>query len=488
MDTGAHFRNAMHNHICTSTGPGHATLMTGSEPAYDGIVDNNWFDRKVGKTTYVVSDPSVETVGGPSAPMSPRNLIVTTVGDELKMATNGKSRVVGVAIKDRASILMAGHAADTVIWWDNGVGNWVTSSWYAPSKKLPSWVTKLNSERLVDTYAGKTWSPLLPDDVYSISRTAPGEKPGDDGKPFSHKMEATATKALWSGMATSQYGNELTFDAANRALDEEQLGQRDVPDILVVNLSTNDYVGHRYGPNSPEVEDITIRTDRLLSNFLNHVQAKVPGGLDNVAVVVTGDHGVVPVPEESNGIYKTGVFRGLGKMVTTAVQAGLTAKFGEGKWIMGDGLYDQNMYLNRELAAAKGLKMVDVEEAAAETARNVTGVFGSYTRTQIMNNGVPPIAFRDRIVNGFNTFIGGDLIVLEGPGIFPDGGTSGTGHDTVWDYDAHVPILLHARGIKPGNYLNRVHSSDIAPTICRLLGIESPTGNVGVPLVDTIKF
>ncbi len=485
METGAHFRNAMHNHLPTATGPGHATLMTGSEPAYDGIVGNDWFDRKTGKSTYVVSDPSVETVGGTSGPMSPRNLTATTVGDELKMATNGKSKVVGVAVKDRAAILMAGHAADTVIWWDNGTGNWVTSTWYAPNKKLPSWVTQYNSERPWDKVAGKIWEPLLGNDIYSISRKAPAEKPATNGKPFSHTMSSKVDKSLWGGMITSQYGNELTFDAATHALDSEQLGQHDVPDVLVVNLSTNDYVGHQYGPNSPEVMDITIRTDRLLSEFLNHVNAKIPGGLDNVAVVLTGDHGVVPIVEESNGAFKTGVERDLGDHITAAVSKSLSAKFGEGKWLMGEGLYEQNLYLNRDLAAQKGLKMADVEQAAADAAASVEGVFGAYTRTQIMHNQVPPVPFLSRIVNGFHTQLGGDVFVLEGPGMYEGGGT-GTGHGTVWDYDAHVPILIRARGIKPGNYLNRVHTSDIAPTLCRLLGIESPTGNVGVPLVDTI--
>ncbi|MBI1334008.1 MAG: hypothetical protein GC165_14140 [Armatimonadetes bacterium] len=486
MDTGADFRNAMHNHLPTATGPGHATLMTGSEPAYDGIVGNDWFNRTTGKSMYVVSDPDVQTVGGTSGPMSPKNLTVTTVGDELKMATNGKSRVVGVAVKDRAAILMAGHAADTVIWWDNGTGNWVTSTWYAPNKQLPSWVSKFDSERPWDKYAGKVWEPLLSDDVYSISRRAPAEKPAANGKPFSHAMSTKVDKSLWGPMITSQYGNELTFDAATHAVDNEQLGQRDVPDILVVNLSTNDYVGHQYGPNSPEVMDITIRTDRLLSEFFNHLNAKVPGGMDNVAVVVTGDHGVVPIPEESNDVYKTGVFRGLGDEVKETAQKALTAKFGEGSWLMGDGLYEQNLYLNRDLAAKKGLNMPEVEQVAADAVASVKGVFAAYTRTQIMHNQVPQVPFLSRIVNGFNTQLGGDVFMLEAPGIYPDGGT-GTGHGTVWDYDAHVPIFFHAKGIKPGNYLKRVHTSDIAPTICRLLGIESPTGNVGVPLVDTIS-
>jgi arylsulfatase A-like enzyme len=486
METGAHFRNAMHNHLPTATGPGHATLMSGSEPAFDGIVGNDWYDRVTGKSVYCVDDPSVVGVGGKVGPMSPRNLLVTTVGDELKMATNGRSKVVGVAIKDRAAILMAGHAADDVVWYDAKTGDWVTSSWYAPSKQLPSWVQQLNSERPVDKMAGKVWEPLLDSDAYDITRQAPAEKVATNGKPFSHALAEFAGPALFSGMITSQYGNELTFEVAERAIEADKLGQHDVPDVLVINLSSNDYVGHRFGPNSPEVMDMTVRTDRLLSEFMNMLQKSVPGGIDNVAMVVTADHGVVPIPEESNDAYKTGVIRGVDQGAVTAVRTALSKKYGDGQWVLGEGLYEQNLYLNRELASQKGLKMADVEQTAAEAASNAPGIFAAFGRSQILSNGVPPYPFLSRVLNGFNAKLGGDVFVLEAPGDYAGDGT-GTGHGTVWDYDAHVPILFRARGIKAGIYLNRVYSSGIAPTLCRLLGIESPTGNVGVPLVDTIQ-
>ena len=486
METGAHFRSAIHNHIPTATGPGHATLMTGSEPAYDGIVSNDWFDRGKGKSIYCVYDPLVECVGGKSDPESPRNLLVTTVGDELKMATNGRSKVVGVAVKDRAAILMAGHAADAVVWYEPSTANWVTSSWYAPTKQLPSWIAGFNSERIVDKEAGKVWEPLLPNDAYVITRKAPAEKPSPNDKPFSHAFDTKPGKSLFSGVITSRFGNEMTFAVAERAISGEHLGQHDVPDVLVINLSSNDYVGHQYGPNSPEVMDMTVRTDRLLSEFMNSLNSTVPGGIDNVAMVVTGDHGVVPIPEESNEVYKTGVVRGVGARVVKAVSATLTAKFGKGDWVLGGELFEQNLYLNRELALQKGLKMADVEDAAAEAADTVLGTFRAFTRTQILNNQVPAYPWRERLINGFNAGKGGDVMVLEAPGDYAYGGT-GTGHGAIWDYDAHVPILIRAKGIKPGIYLNRVHTSDIAPTISRLLGIEVPSGNVGVPLVDTLS-
>jgi predicted AlkP superfamily pyrophosphatase or phosphodiesterase len=484
METGADFQSAVHNHVPTATGPGHATLMTGSEPAYDGIIGNDWLDRSTGKSVYCVSDPDVETVGGMAAPASPRNLKVTTVGDELKMATNGKSKVVGVALKDRAAILMAGHAADTVLWFDNKTGNFVTSTWYAPNKQLPAWVQQFNSEKRLDKIAGKPWEPLLANDVYSIARNSPGTKVADNGKPFSHVMPSAPGEKLYGAMWTSNFGSEFTLQAATEAVKSEKLGQDEYPDVLVINLSSNDYIGHTYGPNSPEVMDITIRTDRLLSDFLNMLQTTVPGGMDGIAFVVTGDHGVVPIVSEAHDVYKIPVVSGVSRAAQTAIDAGLTEKYGAGKWVLG--IYEQNVYLNRELAKSKNIPMSVLEQDAVEAALTATGIYTAFGRTQIMNNGVPDYPWRARLINGFNPITGGDVMILEGPGNYL-GGSGGTGHGAVWDYDAHVPILFRARGIKPGHYLNRVYTSGIAPTISRLLGIEVPSGNVGTPLVDALE-
>lgn len=483
-ETGADFQTAAHNHVPTVTGVGHATLLTGSEPAYNGIIANEWFDRATGKDVYCTDDPDVRTVGGQSKPMSPKNLQVTTVGDELKMATNGKSKVVGVALKDRASILMAGHSADTVIWFDNKTGNFVTSTWYAPSEKLPTWVEEFNGERRLDKLAGQAWEPLLDNDTYAVSRNMPGTKPAANGKPFSHVMPANAGEALYGGMWTSPWGNEHTLAAATKAVDAEQLGKDQYPDLLVINLSSNDYIGHAYGPNSPEVMDITIRTDRMLSDFLNMLQAKIPGGLDNVAFVVSGDHGVVPIAKEAREEFKIPVNSGVGRAYMDAMNKALNDKYGEGKWILGDG--GPNIYLDRVLAAQKNVNFKEMVDTAVEAARGVPGIFNAFSREQLLNDWIPDYPFKSRITNGYNAKMGGDLLILESPGWYL-GGSSGTGHNAVWDYDAHVPILFRARGIKPGHYLNRVYTNGIAPTISRLLGIEVPSGNVGVPLVDKIE-
>lgn len=484
-ETGAWYMDAHHNHLPTATGPGHATLMTGSEPTLNGIVGNSWFDRKKGKGRYVVDDDQVESIGGAGGKMSPRPLLVTTVGDELKMATNGRSKVVGVAVKDRASILMAGHAADTVIWYDGSSGNWVTSSWYAPTGKLPTWVDDLNKSRAVDKAYGTRWEPLLPADAYAIARRSPTEKPSDNGKVFSWPLGAPGGKpdrGYWGGLVPTHFGNEFVFDTTKKAIEAEKLGQRDVPDVLVVNLSTNDYVGHRFGPNSPEVMDITIRTDRLLSDFFNYLDAKL--GIDNVTVVLTGDHGVLPIPEETAGTYKSPSAR-IPETLSKTISAALTEQFGAGAWILGSGLYEQNFYINREVAKEKKISMEQVEKVAAEAAMKQTGVYAVFTRTQIMNGQVPTWAWIPLMMNGFHPELGGDLMIMEAPGVLWGAGT-GTSHGSAFDYDSHVPIIVRGKNIKAGKYTRRVATADIASTLSLLLGIEFPSGNLGVPLREAL--
>ncbi len=474
-ETGAHYADAHHNHVPTATGPGHATLLTGSEPFLSGIAGNDWFNRKTGKRMYCVEDPTVQTVGGTSAPMSPRNLKVTTVGDELKMATNGRSKVVGIAFKDRASILMAGHAADTVIWFDAKGGNWVTSTFYA--SKLPDWVTKINDEKVTVATDGKKWEPLLPNDAYKNSRIVPFATAPKSGPLFSHALNGTG-----GPFTTSSFGNEFVFKTVESALDAEALGKHETTDILVMNLSTNDYVGHAYGPNSPEVMDISIRTDRLLSGLFNALDKRL--GIDNVQIVLTGDHGVIPIVEESNKVYRTGVERVLESPINKAVVAAFTKAHGEGKWLA-SGADEMYLYLNHELLQEKGISLVDAENLAAKAVRAVPGVFTAFTRTQVLEGRLPKWEFSTLISNGYNEIYGGDVIMFLNPGNYAGGGT-GTGHGAPWKYDSHVPILMRGPGIAKGRFTRTVATADIAPTLSILLGLTAPTGSVGHPLYEAI--
>lgn len=479
-EQGANFTDAHYSHIPTATGPGHATILTGSIPALHGIVENEWYNRETKKVVYCVDDELSKTVGGPSKPMSPRNLLVTTVGDELKMATNGRAKVVGISFKDRAAILLAGHAADTVIWFDTLNGAWVTSDFYA--NKLPQWVEQINTTKRPDAEVGMTWSPLLPAADYALARKPPFELNSPD-PVFSHKVDGTG-RSKYRNWTTSPFGQQYVFDTVKAALVNEELGKDEIPDILAVNLATNDYIGHAFGPNSPEVMDISVRTDRMLSDLFNTLDKQVPGGMKNVTVVVTADHGVLPIVEEANNPFRLPATRIPDGAIQKSVNATLVAKFGAGAWV--ESVQGQHLYLNHALIESKDLDLSDVGDAVVKALPFIPGVLGGFTAECVSEGEIPDWPWAKMVTNNLNPRRSGDVFVLESPGSYFGDGT-GTGHGSAWSYDNHVPILMAGFGIKRGVNNETVHVVDIASTLARLLHIESPTGNVGNPLAKALK-
>jgi predicted AlkP superfamily pyrophosphatase or phosphodiesterase len=477
-ETGVRYTDAHHHHVPTFTAVGHAVLLTGSVPAINGIVGNEWWDREKGKSHYSTEDDAFQTVGGTMTAQTARPLKVTTVGDELKMATNGRSKVVGISFKDRASILMAGHAADEVVWFDYGTGNFVTSTYFSPT--LPKWADDFNQSKEMDSFLGKTWTPSLPEAAYANARNAPHEK---GPKMFSHKHPTQKSANYYSNVVASADGQNAIFDLVEKAVDADKLGQHETPDMLVVNLASNDYVGHGWGPNSPEVMDIWAVTDRRLSRFFNFLDKKVPGGIDKVAIVVTADHGVSAIPGEMADVYKIQAGRVSGSAIRKAVNDSLTAKYGEAKWVLDYNGCD--IYLDWKQIDAKGLKHSEVEEVAADAAMTIPGVYRAFTRTDILAGRLPAMPYRDWITNGLNPIVGGDVIVLDAPNQIETGAT-GTTHGSAWAYDTHVPIMTHWGGQKAAKVARRVYTHDIASTLSTLLGIEYPSGNVGQPLQEAL--
>ena len=318
LNKGAVFTNARYIHVPAITAVGHSTFLSGATPSISGIVANDWYDRDEGVHVTSVSDAKTQLLGGKvAAGSSPKRLLVSTIGDELKMAGGGKPRVYGVSLKDRAAILPAGHMADGAFWFDTQSGNFVTSSFYY--KELPGWVKEFNSPRPADKYRGKTW--------------------------LGHKMPEDNVK-LFTELEATPFGNELIEAFAERALDAGQLGKREFTDVLTVSFSSNDYVGHRYGPDSREVHEIALDTDRLLEKLFQAVERQV--GADNYLVVFTADHGVAPVPEV-NAARKMPGGRIDPAAIKAAVQNALVKKYGAGEWVAGN--WDLAVYLNQGLIA-----------------------------------------------------------------------------------------------------------------------------------------
>src|SRR5947207_5975525 len=327
---GAVFTRAHFQHFPTVTAPGHSTYLSGALPAVSGIIGNDWYERTTGHSVTSVSDPAEKIVGGAGEGASPRRMLVSTVGDELKIATGSKSKVIGLSLKDRSAILPAGHMADLALWYDAQTGRFVSSTFYGPA--LPDWVTRFDEERKADAYGGATWKG--------------GELPKEAGP------------ALYGAVYGSPFGNDLLEALAERAVEAERLGQRGETDLLTLSFSSNDAVGHDKGPDSPEVRDISVRTDAALGRFFSYLDARI--GMRNVLVTLTADHGVAPLPEVEAARRMPGGRLAPGA-VREAVQAALVKRFGEGQWVVSPS--DHSIYVDRKLVAAKKLDLDQVQDA-----------------------------------------------------------------------------------------------------------------------------
>ncbi len=444
LTKGAVFSDARFEHFPTVTSPGHSTFLTGATPALSGIIGNEWYDRCRREDVTSVSDDSVKLLSGEGGTgSSPRRLLVSTVGDELKIADQGRSRVIGISLKDRAAILPVGHMADGAFWFDVQTGNFVSSTYYF--SELPLWVKDFNSERAPDRYKGAEW--------------------------LGEKFPLEPGPGLYETLPASPFGNELVEALSEQAIRSAELGRRDVTDLLAISLSSNDYVGHEFGPDSPQVRDICIRTDRLLGKLFKFIDSQI--GLQNVLVIFTSDHGVVSVPEV-NAARKMPGGRVSPVALGDAVQAALVKKYGDGSWIEGSAEFA--LYLNRDLIKAKKLGQKQVEGTAAQALLSFPHVFRVYTRSQLVNGAAPDPVGR-RVLNGFNVRRSGDVLFILAP--YWIATETGTTHGSPWAYDTHVPLIFMGRAVRAGTYYGSVAENDIAPTLAAILGIQTPSGSVG---------
>lgn len=456
LERGAVFDDAHHIHYPTVTAVGHSTYLTGATPSISGIVANEWFDRELKKTVTSVSDDDTTLVGGvPNAPgSSPRRLLVSTVGDEIKMQGQN-AKVIGVSIKDRGAILTAGHMADAAYWFDADSNRWTTSSYYLA--ELPAWVADLNASHPHMRALGQSWMPL-------------DAKPGD--KPFCTMVSGAEGVRYCNSLEASPWGNELIEEFAEKALSQEKLGLHDGTDVLTVSFSSNDYVGHAVGPDAPEVRDITRRTDLLLGNLLAAVDKQV--GLDNVTFVLTADHGVSPVPEVNTARKMPG-----GRLkeadLSAVISQALVARFGPGKWVTAQA--GSMTYFNRDLIRQYKTTEAEVERVAAEAARAMPHVSRIFTSEELRTGRVSSDPVSAALTYGFYQPRSGNLIAIQEPYYLY--GDNGTTHGTPFDYDSHVPVIFMGPGIKPGHYYQKIAVNDIAPTLAAIAGVETPSGSIG---------
>ncbi|HEX2224972.1 MAG TPA: alkaline phosphatase family protein [Thermoanaerobaculia bacterium] len=490
MERGAYYTDAHHDHFPLYTGPGHAVQLTGSPSYKSGVVSNNWFDRdlKGGRRRYCVGDPESPLVGvpdpQPDTGISPRTLRVTTVGDELEMATGRQAKVWGLAFKDRAAVLMAGHTVDGVLWFDEGTGAWVSSRYYRPDGTLPRWVNDWNAAKKIDAYFGRRWTLSVPADA--LKRLwAPenrhvnpppgmGATFGAEGHPVTGGVAAPGP-AFYDAFTYTPFGNEYVLDTARELIRREGLGQDEVPDLLALNFSTNDYIGHAFGPDSAEVLDVSVQTDRQLSAFFQYLDKTVPGGLKNVTLVLTADHGVAPIAAEMKAASGMGGTYS-NRTLQTEAEAALVAELGAGPWTRD--LVDINYYLDLDALRAKGVPAARAEEIVAAALRRQPGIYAAYTRTQILEGRLPDHDIARRVARSFHPKVSGDVMIVTDP-FWMSGGATGTTHGSPYTYDTAVPVIFAGFGVRPGRYTERASTLDIAPTLSDILGVLPPSGSEG---------
>lgn len=513
MNKGASWTQANYDHMPTYTAPGHATLMTGTWPSEHGIIANNWFDRETGTRVSSVMDNSTLLLGGREGERgkSPRRLLASTVGDELRLATNDRSKVIGISVKDRSAILPAGRHASSAYWLSSDNGNFVSSSYYFNS--LPAWVEHFNQTRMADSFFAKRWDRLLPESEYS-RRVGADAQPWENLYPDSHDTNTfphVVTGGLskpgfmfYKSLDYTPFSNDLLLAFAKETIVNENLGGHDDTDILTVSFSANDYVGHRFGPYSQEAMDVTLRMDRDLANLLDFVDARVR--LRNTIVVFTADHGVAPVPEHAVTLRLPGQridYANILKTIRDAIKARYGRSSGEDNtadYIQSfqhrnetrEGYINNNVYLNLNALRRDGVNAEELERFVGQAAMGVPGMARYFTRAQLETGLIAPAdPVARRVIHGYQPQRSGDLVLVTQPYSItvepPDEPTDfrwTATHGSPYSYDTHVPLIIMGLGFSAGRYEQAAAPSDIAPTLSAALGIQAPSNSTGRVLME----
>jgi len=475
--------NTFINYLPSFTAVGHTCVFTGSVPALAGITGNDWIEQLSGRHVYCTEDATVSTVGATNSAgkMSPRNLLVSTVTDELRMATNYQSRVVGVSLKDRAAILPAGHTANAAFWFDDTTGNFISSTYYM--QQLPAWADAFNKARPVDRLLAQGWNTLYPIDSYRNSdaddKPYEGRFNGEPASTFPHKMDEIYKKGRGSFRSTP-FGNTLTLDFAQKAVEGYQLGQGASTDFLTINCASTDYVGHMFGPNSIEIEDTYLRLDRDLASFFKFLDGRL--GKGQYTVFLTADHGAAHAIGYMQDHSLPGDLWNSKPLVDTLNNL-LAAKFGAGKLIWSGMNYQINFDLGK--IAEQHLDFDAIKSLTIEYLQRQPGIAYAVDMAGIGKAAIPePV--KTMIINGYNFRRSGAVQIILLPGWFEGYGKTGTTHGTWNPYDTHIPLVFMGWGINHGSSNTPVNMTDIAPTMAALLHIQMPNGCIGRPITEVM--
>lgn len=485
LNEGFTAQNTYINYTPSVTACGHASVYTGTVPNIHGITGNAWFDTRLEKNVYCTEDKSVNGVGTTSAEngqMSPKNMQTTSIADELRLNSNFKSKVIGIALKDRGAILPAGHSANGAYWYDTRTGKFVTSTFY--TNTLPTWVENFNNRKLADSFYAIGWKTLLDTAVYTQYATA-DEKPfenrpfGKDATKFPYNLSSYIGKD-YGKIATTPWGNTITALLAKEAIINEQLGKTSATDFLAVSFSSPDYIGHSFGPDSWEMVDDYVRLDAELGNFFEFLDAQI--GKDAYTVFLTADHGVAHVPGylKERKIPAGAVNDGA---IVKQLNDSISAKWGISNAIAS--AYNYQISFSPKAFAGKEDNEEDVTEYVVKQLLKQEGVANAFPIDELME--VPlNRKLREMLANGYYPGRSGSIQIILKPG-YIDGGNTGTTHGLWNPYDTHIPCLWYGWGIQKGQTYRETYMTDIAPTIAALLNIQVPNGSIGTVITEALK-
>ncbi|WP_299890043.1 alkaline phosphatase PafA [uncultured Lacinutrix sp.] len=482
VNEGFNCKNNHYNYVPTYTGPGHASIYTGTTPKYHGIIANNWYDKFIKEMVYCAEDSNVLAVGSESEleRMSPHRMKTTTFSDENRLFTQMKGKTIGISIKDRGAILPAGHSANAAYWFrGKNEGNFITSTYYM--KNLPKWVSDFNTSNVSESYL-KEWNTLYDINTYTESgndlNAYEGGFKGKDQAVFPYDLAKLKDQnAGFDIIKGTPYGNSIVADFAIAAIEGEQLGQDTITDVLTVSFSSTDYVGHNFGVNSKEIEDTYLRLDKDIQRLLNTLDSKVGAG--EYTVFLTSDHGAVEVPsylQSHNipaGYFDKDAFK-------KQLDSFMAERFKASDLI--ENISNNQLFFNKKRLKALNISIEEVQDALVQELinyKNIDKVYASKTfQTASFGSGVEAL-----LQNGYNQKRSGDIIMVKDPAVISYSKTGST-HGSGLNYDTHVPLLFFGKGIKKGSTQVKTEIIDIAPTISALLGISFPNGATG----DVLEF
>jgi len=481
--------NTMINYLPSYTAVGHSCVFTGSVPAFSGISGNDWVEQATGQRMYCTDDSTVKGVGAvdpesKEGKMSPRNLLVSSVTDELMMADNFRSKVVGVSLKDRAAILPTGHTATAAFWLEDSSGHFITSNYYMT--QLPGWVDSFNKKEPVKQMVKTPWSTLYARNTYGQSDTDDqpyeGKFKGDSTTAFPHNIDSSY-KIAKNSFRSTPYGNTLTLNFAREAVNGYQLGQDEFTDFLTINCASTDYVGHQFGINSIETEDTYLRLDRELGEFFSFLDTKV--GKDQYTVFLTADHGAAhAVWYSQNHDIPADYFNSPANPLIEKLNAELAKQFNVTG--LADTLVNYQISFSQKTIREHKLDLNAIKKASVEWLSQQPGITYAIDMSRL---GELPVAepVRSMVANGYYSRRSGPIQLIPNAGWFEGRGKTGTSHGTWNPYDTHIPLLFMGWGINPGHSNETVYMTDIAPTVAALLHIQMPNGCVGRPIPAVLR-